>query len=27
MTPDDERRGADLSIHNISANPESDILR
>jgi Amt family ammonium transporter len=27
LSPDDERRGADRSIHSISANPESDILR
>lgn len=27
LTADEERRGADLSIHRISANPESDILR
>jgi Amt family ammonium transporter len=26
LSPDDERRGADLSIHRISANPEADIL-
>ena len=26
LTPEEERRGADLSIHKISANPESDIL-
>ncbi len=26
LTPEAERRGADLSIHRISANPESDIL-
>jgi Amt family ammonium transporter len=25
LTPDEERRGADLSIHKIGANPESDI--
>ena len=25
LTPDEERRGSDLSIHKISANPESDI--
>ncbi len=25
MTPEDEQRGADLSIHAISANPESDL--
>jgi Amt family ammonium transporter len=25
MTPEEERRGADLSIHKIGANPESDI--
>jgi Amt family ammonium transporter len=27
LSPDDERRGADRSIHSISANPEQDILR
>jgi Amt family ammonium transporter len=26
MSPEDERRGADLSIHRIGANPESDII-
>jgi Amt family ammonium transporter len=26
LSPEDERRGADLSIHRISANPEADIL-
>jgi Amt family ammonium transporter len=26
LTPEEERRGADLSIHRISANPEADIL-
>ncbi len=26
LSPDDERRGADLSIHKISANPEADII-
>lgn len=26
LTPEQERRGADLSIHKISANPESDII-
>ncbi len=26
LSPDDERRGADLSIHRISANPEADII-
>ena len=26
LSPDQERRGADLSIHRISANPESDII-
>lgn len=26
LSPEQERRGADLSIHRISANPESDIL-
>ena len=25
LTPDEERRGADISIHKIGANPESDI--
>ena len=25
MSPDDERQGADLSIHNIGANPEDDV--
>jgi Amt family ammonium transporter len=25
LTPDEERRGADLSIHNIRANPEEDV--
>jgi Amt family ammonium transporter len=27
LSPEDERRGADRSIHHISANPEADILR
>lgn len=27
MSPEDEHRGADLSIHRISANPESDLIR
>lgn len=27
LSPEDEQRGADQSIHSISANPESDILR
>jgi Amt family ammonium transporter len=27
LSPDEERRGADLAIHKISATPESDILR
>lgn len=26
LTPEEERRGADLSIHRIGANPESDII-
>jgi Amt family ammonium transporter len=26
LSADDERRGADLAVHKISANPESDIL-
>ncbi|MCP4382996.1 MAG: ammonium transporter [Hyphomicrobiales bacterium] len=26
LSPDDERRGADLSIHKVGANPESDII-
>jgi Amt family ammonium transporter len=25
LSPDDERRGADISIHKISANPEDDV--
>jgi Amt family ammonium transporter len=25
LTPDEERRGADLSIHKIRANPEEDV--
>ncbi len=25
LSPEEERRGADLSIHRVSANPESDI--
>jgi len=25
MSPDEERRGADLSIHKIGANPEDDV--
>ena len=25
LSPEEERRGADLSIHRITANPESDI--
>jgi hypothetical protein len=25
LSPDDERRGADVSIHKISANPEDDV--
>ncbi len=27
MSPDDEHRGADLSIHNIGANPEEELTR
>ena len=27
LSPEDEHRGADLSIHRISANPESDLIR
>ena len=27
MSPDDEELGADLTIHKITANPESDIMR
>ena len=26
LTPEEERRGADLSIHRITANPEADII-
>jgi Amt family ammonium transporter len=26
LSPEQERRGADLSIHKISANPEADII-
>jgi Amt family ammonium transporter len=26
LSPEEERRGADLSVHRISANPEADIL-
>jgi Amt family ammonium transporter len=25
LTPEEERRGADLSIHRIGANPEGDV--
>ena len=25
LTPEEERRGADLSIHNIGANPETEL--
>jgi Amt family ammonium transporter len=26
LSADDERRGADISIHKVGANPESDII-
>jgi ammonium transporter, Amt family len=26
LSPDDERRGADLAIHKVGANPEADII-
>jgi Amt family ammonium transporter len=25
LTPDEERRGADLAVHKIGANPEEDV--